>query len=169
MTEPTQSEPTMSDRTVSEPAVNRPALSEPAVSQPAVSESEPAGSAAPATGDGKPRSGLRNPVAAVRGLGAAALASEALVLLLAILPIRVLGGANTNDATVLAIVLAVVCVALAGLLKRAWAWWVVVGLQVALLAFGLLHPTFAALGVVFGLLWTYVMYVRRIVLVRTRA
>ena len=38
-------------------------------------------------------SGLRNPPAAVRGTGAAALGIEGLVLLLAIVPLRVLGNA----------------------------------------------------------------------------
>ncbi len=36
--------------------------------------------------------GLRNPQAAVRGLGAGTLALEAIVLLLAIQPIRIIGG-----------------------------------------------------------------------------
>lgn len=38
------------------------------------------------------QSGLRNPSAAVRGLGAGTLAMEGIVLLLAIQPIRLLGG-----------------------------------------------------------------------------
>ena len=46
----------------------------------------------PDRGRAAARSGLRNPAAAVRGVGGGALAAEGLVLLLAILPMRVLGG-----------------------------------------------------------------------------
>ena len=63
-------------------------------------------------------SGLRNPAAAVRGVGAAALAAEGLVLLLAIVPLRVLGAAGAGG-TILVVVLAVVSFALAGLLRHA--------------------------------------------------
>jgi Protein of unknown function (DUF4233) len=117
------------------------------------------------TGEKPPESGLRNPTAAVRAVGAGALVAEALVLLLAILPIRVLGGDLTGPAVVFVIVLSVLCVVLAGLLKRRWAWTVGSAIQVALLASGLVFPAWlTALGVVFGLVWIYVLHVRRSVL-----
>ena len=53
---------------------------------------EPATPADGPPGAATPRSGLRNPEAAVRGLGAGTLVLEAIVLLLAIQPIRILGG-----------------------------------------------------------------------------
>jgi hypothetical protein len=89
-------------------------------------------------------SGLRNPPAAVRGVGAAALGIEALVLLLAIAPLVKLGGRDTGPAVGLVLARAVV--------------------PVALLAGGFLQWSLAVLGVVFGVLWGYVLYVRRIVL-----
>jgi hypothetical protein len=111
--------------------------------------------------EGKP-SGLRNPGAAVRGVGAAALAGEALVLLLAIQPLRVLGVHLTGVAIATVIGLVVFCAVLAGLLRYRWAWllgWVP---QIALVVAGFLfHPSLAALGVLFGLVWFYVLYVRR--------
>jgi hypothetical protein len=115
--------------------------------------------------DHNSRSGLRNPAAAARGVGAAALAAEGVVLLLAIQPIRVLGGQLTGLAILTIAVLATACFALAGLLRRSWAWYVAAVPQVALLLGGsLFHASLAILGVLFGLLWIYVLSVRRSVL-----
>lgn len=109
-------------------------------------------------------SGLRNPGAAVRGMAAGVLAGEAVVLLLAIQPLRVLGGDFSGPAIAVTIGVAVLAVLSAGLLRRAWAWSAAGALQVALLAAGLLHWSLAALGLVFGLVWLYVLHVRRRVL-----
>jgi hypothetical protein len=107
-------------------------------------------------------SGLRNPGAAMRGVGAAALAGEALVLLLAIQPLRVLGVHLTGAAIGTVVGLAAFCLVLAGLLRYRWAWplgWVP---QVALVVAGFLfHGSLVALGVLFGLVWLYVLSVRR--------
>jgi hypothetical protein len=107
--------------------------------------------------------GLRNPAAAVRGAGAGALATEALVLLLAIAPLAKIGGAVRGPAIVLVVVLAVVAGLLAGLLRHSWAWWAGLVVPVGLLAGGVLHWSLAALGIVFGLLWAYMLNVRRTV------
>lgn len=113
---------------------------------------------------GEQPSGLRNPQAAVRGVGAGALAVEAVVLLLAIQPIRLLGGDLGGPAIAVVVGLAVLAAVLAGLLRRGWAWNAALALQLALLAAGLLHWSLAVLGFVFGLVWTYMLYVRRRVL-----
>ena len=110
------------------------------------------------------RSGLRNPEAAVRGLGAGTLVLEAIVLLLAIQPIRVLGGSLTGWGIGVVVALAVLCVALAGSMKRRWAWQAGTVLQVLLLAAGLLHWSLAALGLIFGGAWLYALHVRRRIL-----
>ncbi|MEU5941478.1 DUF4233 domain-containing protein [Micromonospora sp. NPDC047548] len=128
-----------------------------------VEEREPA----PEGGDGVPgerRSGLRNPEKAVRGLGAGTLALEALVLLLAIQPIRLVGG-NLSAAAIAAIVaLAVACVVLAGRMGRPWAWHAGTAVQGLLLLSGLLHWSLLVLGIIFGLVWAYALHVRRVVL-----
>jgi hypothetical protein len=111
-------------------------------------------------------SGLRNPGAAVRGVGAGALAIEALVLLLAIVPLVKLGGHRSGPAVGAAIALAVLSAVLAGLLRHRWAWYAGVALQVALLACGLLHVALAVLGLLFAAVWGYVLSVRRSVLGR---
>jgi len=113
----------------------------------------------------EPQSGLRNPAAAVRGVGAAALAGEGVVLLLAILPMRVIGANLAGVAIGVIIAMAVVCFGLAGLLGRSWAWHAGSALQAVLFASGFVfHASLAVLGVLFGLLWSYVLHVRRTVL-----
>jgi hypothetical protein len=113
---------------------------------------------------GESRSGLRNPSAAVRGVGAGALAVEAIVLLLAIAPLAKLGGAGVAVAVWLVVILAVTAGVLAGLLRHPWAWWAGLVVPLALLGGGFLHWSLAVLGVVFGLLWAYLLNVRRTVL-----
>ncbi|AEV82259.1 hypothetical protein ACWT_1242 [Actinoplanes sp. SE50] len=115
-------------------------------------------------GAGPRRSGLRNPEAAVRGLGAGTLALEAIVLLLAIQPIRILGGHLSGWGIGLVIGLAVVAALLAGCMRQRWGWGAGTALQVLLLASGLVHWSLAALGVIFGLAWAYATYVRRSIL-----
>lgn len=113
---------------------------------------------------GRRRSGLKNPIRAVRSLGAGTLIMEALVLLLAIQPVRVLGGTLTGAAIGVTVGLALCAVALAGVLRRPWAWYAATGLQGLLLLAGLLHWSLGALGLIFGLVWAYVLYVRRSIL-----
>jgi len=112
----------------------------------------------------EPRSGLRNPGAAVRGVGAGALVIETVVLLMAIVPLVKLGGPHAVPAVWAAVVLAALCAVLAGLLRHPWAWYAAVVLQVALFACGLLNIALAVLGLVFGAVWAYVLNVRRTVL-----
>ncbi|MDY7087385.1 MAG: DUF4233 domain-containing protein [Actinomycetota bacterium] len=111
-----------------------------------------------------PRSGLKNPQAAVRGLGAGTLVLEAIVLLLGIQPIRIMGGDLTGWGVASVIVLAVLAALLAGLMRRPWAWHAGTGLQVVLLASGLFHWSLAVLGLIFGAAWVYALYVRRTIL-----
>ena len=114
---------------------------------------------------GAPRpSGLRNPQAAVRAMGAGTLGLEAIVLLLAIQPIRVLGGDLSDWGVAAVIVLAVLCAAVAGVMKRRWAWSAGTVLQILLVAAGLLHWSLAVLGLIFGGAWAYATYVRRTIL-----
>jgi hypothetical protein len=109
-------------------------------------------------------SGLRNPPAAVRGAGAVALAGMALGLLMAIVPLVRLTASRTL--VTLVIVLAVVAIVLCGLLKRGWAWYAAYVVPATLLLAGVLHGALAVLGVLFGLMWTYILHVRRSVLGR---
>ncbi|WP_067497113.1 DUF4233 domain-containing protein [Actinoplanes sp. TFC3] len=107
------------------------------------------------------RSGLKNPAAAVRGLGAGTLTLEAIVLLLAIQPIRIFGGHLSGWGIGAVIGLAVLAALLAGSMKRKWAWPAGTVLQALLLACVFLHWSLGALGLIFGAAWAYALYVRR--------
>jgi hypothetical protein len=125
----------------------------------------PAGSGdATSDADAPRRSGLRNPEAAVRGLGSGTLALEAIVLLLAIQPIRILGGHLGGWGIGAVVALAVLAVLIAGSMRRRWAWPAGTVLQALLLVGGLLHWSLAVLGLIFGAAWTYASYVRRRIL-----
>jgi hypothetical protein len=152
------------DSSNNEPATNGPSTNGPSTNEP--SNNEPSNNGTSTSGPtGSRPTGLRNPKAAVRGVGAGALAAQGVVLLLAIQPIRVLGGHLTGLAIAVIVVLAVTCFGLAGLLRRSWAWHGGSVVQVVLLLSGFVfHPSLAVLGVLFGLLWTYVLHVRRNVL-----
>ncbi|WCN80375.1 DUF4233 domain-containing protein [Micromonospora sp. LH3U1] len=110
------------------------------------------------------RSGLRNPERAVRGLGAGTLSLEALVLLLAIQPIRVVGGDLSGAAIGAVVALAVAAVVLAGMMRRPWAWHAGTVLQGLLMLGGLLHWSLLGLGIIFALVWAYALHVRRVIL-----
>jgi hypothetical protein len=125
-------------------------------------EDRDAGEATP--GDAPRPSGLRNPQAAVRGLGAGTLGLEAIVLLLAIQPLRLFAGHFSGFGVGVVVALAVLCVVVAGMMKRPWAWKVGTALQVLLIVSGLLHWSLAVLGLIFGAAWAYATYVRRTIL-----
>ncbi|MFG1882203.1 DUF4233 domain-containing protein [Micromonospora sp. NPDC049102] len=110
------------------------------------------------------RSGLRNPQGAVRGLGAGTLGLEALVLLLAIQPIRVVGGDLGGAAIAVVVALAVAAILLAGMMRRPWAWHAGTVLQGLLIVAGLLHWSLLVLGIIFALVWAYALHVRRVIL-----
>ncbi|MFD0786082.1 DUF4233 domain-containing protein [Micromonospora azadirachtae] len=117
------------------------------------------------TGPEQPRrSGLRNPQRSVRSLGAATLSIEALVLLLAIQPIRVVGADLSGAAIGTVVALAVLGVVLAGMMRRPWAWHAGTVLQGLLLLSGLLHWSLLVLGIIFALVWGYALHVRRVIL-----
>ncbi|MFY1672672.1 DUF4233 domain-containing protein [Plantactinospora sp. WMMB334] len=113
---------------------------------------------------GRRPSGLRDPDRTVRGLGALTLSVQTLVLLLAIQPIRLLGGDLGGTAIGAVVGLAVLAVVLAGSLRRPWAWYAATGLQGLLLLAGLLHWSLGALGLIFAAVWGYVLHVRRVIL-----
>jgi hypothetical protein len=110
-------------------------------------------------------SGLRNPPGAVRGLGSVTLIVQALVLLLALAPMIKFGGAHRHGAFVLCLVLAVASIVFVGLLKARWVWWAAAGIPAAMVVGGLaLNLGLLAVGVIFGLTWIYVLYVRSSIL-----
>jgi hypothetical protein len=147
-----------------QPGPGEPGPGEPADERPA-GLTGPAESTTPAEGgEQRPVSGLRNPAGAVRGAGAAALVIEAVVLLLAIQPIRMLAGRLSGWGVGAILVLVVLSIALAGLLKRRWAWYAAIVLQVLVIATGVFQYAIAVIGVIFAAIWLYVLYLRRTIL-----
>lgn len=100
----------------------------------------------------------------MRGLGSGTLILEAIVLLLAIQPIRVIGGHLSGWGIGAVVTLAVLCVVVAGSMKRRWAWPAGTVLQALLLVSGLFHWSLAAVGLIFGAAWAYALHVRRKIL-----
>ena len=92
----------------------------------------------------------------------ATLLLEALSLLLAVVPLRVLGAPTI--AVVVVVALAAVAVLLAALLRYRATWYLVGGFHIAVTLSGFYQWALAVLGVVFALVWWYVLHVRRIIL-----
>jgi hypothetical protein len=106
------------------------------------------------------RSGLRDPVRAVRSVAAAALGLEGLTVLLSLAPVAKLGGGLTAGRLAALAVLAVLCLVAAGLMRRPWAYQLGSLLQVAVLAAGFLTAGMFVIGVAFGAVWVYVLRLR---------
>ncbi|MDQ1657313.1 MAG: hypothetical protein QOD41_2396 [Cryptosporangiaceae bacterium] len=111
-------------------------------------------------GSGSPFSGLKNPAAAIRGVAMATLILEAIVLLLAIQPVRIVAPTTPGWGLALLAVLAVVCLLATGLLRFPWGWPTVIAIQVAVITSGLLQYALFLLGGVFLAIWLYVLKLR---------
>jgi hypothetical protein len=97
----------------------------------------------------------------LRGVYAATLVLEAIVVALALLVLPKFGEGATLLGVGLIAGLAVVMVVAAGLQRRSWGLGLALGLQVAVIACGLLVPALAVMGVVFALVWFGILMLRR--------
>ncbi len=116
------------------------------------------------TGQTPYRSGLRNPAAAVHGVGMGTLLLETLVLLLALQPMRQLSSASDSVALTVVGALAVLTAVTAGTLRHAWGWKLGIAVQLAIVVAGFIHLALLVLGLIFLGIWAYVLRVRRSVL-----
>ncbi|MEU5905191.1 DUF4233 domain-containing protein [Micromonospora sp. NPDC047527] len=160
----TAEHPSADQHTTAQPGAAQPSVEQPGAEQPGAEQLAAGPSGEQPTAGQPRRSGLRNPERAVRGLGAGTLSLEALVLLLAIQPIRVVGSDFGGAAIGAVVALAVAAVLLAGMMRRPWAWHAGTVLQGLLLLAGLLHWSLLGLGVIFALVWAYALHVRRVIL-----
>jgi hypothetical protein len=102
-----------------------------------------------------------DPMKGLRGVFAATLTLEAIVVALALLVLSKFGdGATPLGVTVIS-VLAVAMVVAAGLQRRPWGLGLALGLQVAMIACGLLVPALGVMGGVFALVWGGLLMLRR--------
>jgi hypothetical protein len=117
------------------------------------------------TGPGGGRA-LPDPVKGLRGVYAALLVLEAIVVGLALLVLPKFGAGATPLGVVLIGGLAVVMVVASGLQRRPWGLALALALQVATVACGLLVPALGVMGLVFAAVWGGVLLMRRDVLRR---
>lgn len=110
-----------------------------------------------------PTSGLRNPTAASRGVGAAVLVLEAIVLLLAIQPIRTIAPDTSGWGIGAVALLALGCFVVPGLMRKPWGWHAGTVLQVLVLAAGFINIALLIVGLIFGAIWLYALHVRKVV------
>lgn len=97
----------------------------------------------------------------MRGIAAAILVFEGLVVFFATLVARTLSDVDHATLWTVGATLAVACVLTAGLLGRPWGYAVGTVLQVAVVAAGLVVPAMFFLGLVFAGLWGLAIYLGR--------
>ncbi|MFC0113343.1 DUF4233 domain-containing protein [Kibdelosporangium aridum] len=102
-----------------------------------------------------------DPMKGFRGVMAGALLIEAIVVALALLVVHRTGGglASWKGVLVGGIVLGLILTC--GLLRFSWAMYVVIALQVIMLVSFFAVPELGVLGLIFGLVWTYLFWLRR--------
>ena len=120
-------------------------------------DAQPADESRPAVPD--PRKGLR-------GVYAAVLVLEAIVVGLALLVLPKFGSGATPLGVALIGGLAVVMVVASGLQRRPWGLALALALQAATIACGLLVPALALVGLVFAAVWAGILLMARDVLRR---
>jgi hypothetical protein len=102
-----------------------------------------------------------DPMKGLRGVYAATLTLEAIVVGLALLVLPKFGeGATPFGVTVIS-ALAVAMVVAAGMQRRPWGLGLALGLQAVMIACGLLVPALGVMGVVFALVWAVILLLRR--------
>jgi Protein of unknown function (DUF4233) len=126
--------------------------------QPAPQAPEPtgAGQAAP------------DPWRSFRGVMAGTLILEAIVVLLALPVVAAADHGLTPLTGGYLIGFAVVLILLAGVQGRSWAIWVNLGIQLVLIAGWAVHGAVGFIGVIFGLVWLLIAYLRAEVLRRQK-
>jgi hypothetical protein len=119
----------------------------------------------------------RDPQRELRGIFAGTLVMEAVVVGLALLAVSRLsgtaGGGSTGGIGGVAgwytAALALALLVAAGVQRRPWGLGVALGLQLAMVAGWFAHPALGGLGLLFVLVWGYLLYVRRAVARRPQA
>lgn len=112
--------------------------------------------------------GTPDPWRSFRGVLAAILLLEAIVVLLALPVVAVVGGGLTAASLVYLVGLAVTLVLLTAIQGRPWAIWVDLGVQPVLIAGFAIYPGVGVIGVLFAAVWVLIAYFRAEVLRRQR-
>nr|WP_042194372.1 DUF4233 domain-containing protein [Kibdelosporangium sp. MJ126-NF4]CEL21276.1 PROBABLE CONSERVED INTEGRAL MEMBRANE PROTEIN [Kibdelosporangium sp. MJ126-NF4]CTQ96156.1 PROBABLE CONSERVED INTEGRAL MEMBRANE PROTEIN [Kibdelosporangium sp. MJ126-NF4] len=102
-----------------------------------------------------------DPMKGFRGVMAGALIIEAVVVALALLVVHRTGGGLNSWKGLLVGGIVLGLIVTCGLLRHAWAMFVVLGLQLVMLGSFFAVPELGVLGLIFGLVWTYLFWLRR--------
>lgn len=102
-----------------------------------------------------------DPMKGIRGVFAATLVLESIVVGLALLVLPKFGEGATPTGVAVISALAVAMLVACGLQRKPWGLGLALGLQVAMIACGLLVPALGAMGVVFALVWIGLLLLRR--------
>jgi Na+/melibiose symporter-like transporter len=108
----------------------------------------------------------KDPMKAFRGIMAGTLILEVIVVALALPVIAKLHGGVTSAAGWVAFGFIAVFIAMCAFVRRPWAIGAVVGLHVLLIATWILLPAMGVIGVIFGLVWAYLLWLRKDLLKR---
>jgi Protein of unknown function (DUF4233) len=102
-----------------------------------------------------------DPMKGFRGVAAGALILEVIVVGLSLLVVqRTAGGLGSwKGLLVGGIILALIVTC--GLLRHSWSTWVVLAIQVVLIASIFVVTEVGVVGIIFGLVWAYLFYLRR--------
>lgn len=107
-----------------------------------------------------------DPWRSFRGVMAATLILEAIVVLLALPVVATTGGGLSVVSTAYLIGFAVLLVLMAGVQGRPWAIWANLTVQAALIAGWAVYPAVGFMGIVFAVVWLIIVYLRGEVLRR---
>ena len=103
----------------------------------------------------------KDPLRGLRGIFAGTLVLEAIVVGLALLVVGRLGGGVGGPAGWYTAGLALAMVLAACVQHRSWGLGLALSLQVAMVLGWFAHPVLGGLGLVFVLVWGYLLYIRR--------
>jgi hypothetical protein len=102
-----------------------------------------------------------DPMKGLRGVYAATLTLEAIVVALSLLVLAKFGEGATPFGVTVIVALAVAMIVAAGVQRRPWGLWFALGLQGVMILCGLLVPALGVMGVVFALVWAGILLLRR--------
>lgn len=112
---------------------------------------------------------MSDPLQGLRGVFAGTLVMEAIVVGLALLVVGRLGGGVSGPAGWYTAGLALAMLVAALVQRRPWGLGLALTLQVAMVAGWFAHPALGGLGLLFVLVWAYLLYLRRAVALRMQA
>lgn len=105
----------------------------------------------------------QDPLRGLRGIFAGVLVMEAILVGLALLVVDRLGGGIGGPAGWYTGALALAMVVAAGAQRYSWGVGLALALQIAMVVGWFAHPALGAVGLLFVLVWGYLLYVRRAV------